>query len=862
MRKFRYLVLGGIGNKILNLILAAVILTAGVFMAVSTYQSRTLSGLAAETNVRQKEAISAITDDIMNQVVNDNMTRFTTLEAMIYDEMFRGLQTRVEMLADFAERIYENPQLYGPMPFSGPDPERHGEVTAQVFYAENTSGNLDERFGLAANMSDLMISLYGASDLTNSCFIGLPEGGFLIVDDRSGVKFQADGTVKSYDPRTRPWYTQALREGGLIFTDVETDAFTGDIGIVCAKPVYVNGKLQAVVGSDLFLSSMQEAVQASEENGGFVCVVNSQGHITFSPMNEGSFAVVGKGRATDLRQSENRELGEIVRTAMMQETGVRKAEVNGKNYFIAGAPLATVGWAMLSVFDEEQISQPSALLQESYEQIEKDAVGVYRGKSAKSRQTIIILMLFVILIISMTAIQLGRRIVSPLNMMVKRMAALKEGNLEFKMEDIYRTGDEVEELASSFASLSHKTVQYVEEVKKITAEKERIGSELSMARRIQAAMLPGIFPPYPDRSEFDIYAVMDPAKEVGGDFYDFFLIDDDHLCMVMADVSGKGVPAALFMMASKIIIQSCAMLGVSAGQILTKANEAISSNNQEEMFVTVWLGILQISTGKITAANAGHEYPVLMKAGGQFELVKDRHGFVIGGMAGMKYREYELQLEPGAKLFVYTDGVPEATDAEQKMFGTDRMLAALNEDTGAEPRQILQNVRKAVDAFVKDAEQFDDITMLCMEYRGMEVMKKETDRNTMTVAADVSHLAAVQKFIEEKLMEADASMKAVTQTGIAVEEVFVNIAQYAYAPRTGMVEIHVEIDEEARMACITFRDEGVPYNPLAKEDPDITLPAGEREVGGLGIFMTKKLMDDVSYEFKDRQNVLTLKKKI
>ena len=243
-------------------------------------------------------------------------------------------------------------------------------------------------------------------------------------------------------------------------------------------------------------------------------------------------------------------------------------------------------------------------------------------------------------------------------------------------------------------------------------------TELHTATRIQEAMLPNIFPPFPDRMEFDLYATMDPAREVGGDFYDFFLIDDDHLCLVMADVSGKGVPAALFMMASKIILANNAKMGKSPAEILTDTNAAICSNNREEMFVTVWLGILEISTGKLTAANAGHEYPVLKRAGGQFELIKDKHGLVIGGMEGVRYRQYELWLEPGAKLFLYTDGVPEATDADNTLFGTERMLAALNTEPEAAPERILKNERAAVDGFVKGAEQFDDLTMLCLEYKG------------------------------------------------------------------------------------------------------------------------------------------------
>ena len=282
------------------------------------------------------------------------------------------------------------------------------------------------------------------------------------------------------------------------------------------------------------------------------------------------------------------------------------------------------------------------------------------------------------------------------------------------------TGDEIEKLYLTMKTMESDLGDYVQNLTRVTAEKERIGTELSLATKIQAAMMPHIFPAFPGRPEFDIYASMDPVKEVGGDFYDFFLVDDDHLCMVMADVSGKGIPAALFMMASKIILQSCAMLGQSPAEILAKTNDAICSNNQEEMFVTVWLGILEISTGKLTAANAGHEYPVLKKGSGGFEILKDKHGLVIGAMDGMRYREYEVWLEPGAKLFVYTDGVPEATNGDQELFGVERMLTALNGSADARPKEILENVRSAVDDFVKDAEQFDDITMLCMEYNGKD----------------------------------------------------------------------------------------------------------------------------------------------
>ena len=251
-------------------------------------------------------------------------------------------------------------------------------------------------------------------------------------------------------------------------------------------------------------------------------------------------------------------------------------------------------------------------------------------------------------------------------------------------------------------------------------EKERVTTELSLATRIQSSFLPKVFPPFPDRHEFDLYASMTPAREVGGDLYDFFLIDEDHLCLVIGDVSGKGVPASLFMMLSSALIHHVAMHELSPAKILTSVNEEICSRNPEEMFVTVWLGILEISTGILTAASAGHEFPAMKKPDGSFELIRDKHGFVLGGMEGIRYRDYTLQLEPGSRFFVYTDGVPEATDANKNMYGTERMLEALRQKQDGTPQEILSAVSQSVKNFVGPTEQFDDLTMLCLEYRGSD----------------------------------------------------------------------------------------------------------------------------------------------
>ena len=251
-------------------------------------------------------------------------------------------------------------------------------------------------------------------------------------------------------------------------------------------------------------------------------------------------------------------------------------------------------------------------------------------------------------------------------------------------------------------------------------ERERMIRELSLAKEIQRSSLPNVFPPFPDRKEIDLYALMDPARDVGGDFYDFYFLDEDHLCLLIADVSGKGIPAAMFMMVAKRILEDYARMQLSVSAILEKTNETLVNSNQAEMFVTVWLGVLEVSTGILTAASAGHEYPIIKKKNGLFELYRDRHGLVIGGLPGVRYTEYSLRLEPGSKLFVYTDGVPEATAGNGEMFGLERTVAALNTCAEDGPEEILKKMRGMVDDFVGDAEQFDDLTMLCLEYRGPE----------------------------------------------------------------------------------------------------------------------------------------------
>lgn len=314
-----------------------------------------------------------------------------------------------------------------------------------------------------------------------------------------------------------------------------------------------------------------------------------------------------------------------------------------------------------------------------------------------------------------------RNLIAPLIHIRNNVRDFAVNNVQItdNLEDI-RTGDELEDLAVSVNTMEKDIVTYIDNIQAITAEKERISAELNVATKIQADMLPRIFPAFPDRGEFDIFATMDPAKEVGGDFYDFFLIDEDHLAMVMADVSGKGVPAALFMVIAKTLIKNRTLTGsvLSPAAILSDVNSQLCEGNDAELFVTVWFGILEISTGKGIASNAGHEYPALKRAHGKYELVKYRHSPAIAIMDGIKFEEHEFELHPGDSFFVYADGVTEATSAQKELFGTYRMLSALNREPDASTEKMLINVKQSIDNFVGDAGQFDDITMMSFKYLG------------------------------------------------------------------------------------------------------------------------------------------------
>ena len=441
-----------------------------------------------------------------------------------------------------------------------------------------------------------------------------------------------------------------------------------------------------------------------------------------------------------------------------------------------------------------------------------------------------------------------RVIINNLEKINDTLARITQGDLNVTVD--VRSSKEFSSLSDDINSTVSTLKRYIQEAA------ARIDKELEYAKQIQLSALPTNFP---DNEEFGIYAQMIAAKEVGGDFYDFYKLSDTTVAFLAADVSGKGIPAAMFMMTAKTIIKDLAERGLAVNDIFTQANEKFCENNESGMFVTAWMGILDLTTGNVQFANAGHNPPLLKRADGTFEYLKTRAGFVLAGMEGIKYRIGEITLNPGDRIFLYTDGVPEATNTENKLYGEDRLLTFMNQNASMEATELLPALKANIDEFVGEAPQFDDITMLMFDYKPKEGGEHMTNK---TFPAKTESLSDVLSYVEETLEQFECPMKIQTALCVAIEEVFVNVAHYAYPESAGDMTLHIGFDEKTHAITFRMTDKGIPFDPLQKPDPDITLAAEEREIGGLGIFIAKKTMDSISYAYENGENILTMIKNI
>lgn len=860
MRDFLFKIVGGIRRRIFILILVIMILMTVAFAALLGSLKESFYFSVSLSSAVQSISLAEVAGEVMESMIENDMKTQAMLESLVIDDMFKQLGGHVILLEDYVSEVFAETDSFEGRQILTPDKFRPGTMSSQFLIAPDASladPMVKRDLAVFGELTGFMESLARTGWL-NSCIVSTPSGITIITDNTPEFKVNEYGPIP-YDGRTRAWYIKAVETGALCFTDVEQDYFTDNIGVVCACPIYIDGHLAAVVAADLFLDKLENTFADLEDENGFVFVINQNGQVIYSPKQSGILKTQVSEDAVDLR-SPGSGLSAFITGVLEGRTDTMSVDVEGTDYYMSGSLMPTLGWAVITVED-------SAVVHEPMDALEKRVVNAMMQSTGSLETMVNTIMRIGLLILSaiflggcVVALIISAHITKPIRMMTGKLKSLKGNDLDFVMEKTYRTHDEIEVLAGAFEELSQRTKLYIQEITQITSEKERIGAELNVATQIQADMLPSIFPPYPDQTEFDLFATMTPAKEVGGDFYDFFMTDENHIALVMADVSGKGVPAALFMVIAKTILKNRAMLGGTPSEILKDVNEQLCGGDKTQLFVTIWLAIIDIRTGKGVAANAGHEHPALSRNGGPFKLVKYRHSPVIGMMDDIDFPEHEFQLDPGDTLFVYTDGVTEANDAEGRLFGDDRLVEALNSNPDVTPEGVIENVRAGIRGFVAGAEQFDDITMLCFKFKGPD---KFLNTDELEVAADSRQLDTVLSFIDDHLKEVGCPTETQTNIDIAVEEIFVNIAHYAYRDMSpGKAWIKIGFDRNPLVMNLRFIDTGKPFDPVAKPEPDVTLKAEDRRIGGLGIYMVKKSMDSMEYERLGVRNVLTMTKRI
>ena len=827
---------------VLVLCVAALVLT-GVLWAGSLLALR-------DTVLRDSQDLGGSAADASGGALLDqmeqNLYKGAQSEAAVVDEKLERYAAYVRDFAFYAQRLYEEPEAYVPKQVLPPDAASQYTYTMQLVMRDETVDRraVDDEVRLLANLVHMWQPVM-TDDRENIASIYLcTESGFMInYDERSDLTPDYFGYEQSV------WYQLARDAGDVIFTVPYMDTFGRGLMLTCTAPIHDGaGRFAGVVCIDMMVEDLCRSVlDISFGEGSYGFLVDGAGYIIVSPQMDydGTFENV---------RSQSCLAHEASGSIMSGQAGV--TPTSGGLYY-AYAPIDAANWTLVIHVPEDMVTAPAEDVRANIT-ARTDATAGTMEESIR-RTGLISLVVFALIVGAVVLLSGGfsRRLTKPLLALRADVEHISGGDLDHQAA--VQQNDEIGDLAKTFNTMAASLRRHIQDLTTITAEKERIGAELDIARHIQSAMLPCIFPPFPDRKEFDIFASMAPAKEVGGDFYDFFMVDDSHLAVVMADVSGKGVPAALFMVIGKTLIKDHTTPGRDLGEVVMEVNRLLCEGNGEEMFITAFEGVLDLTTGQFDFVNAGHEAPFIRRGDGPYAPYKIRPGFVLAGMEGTRYKMGTMTLQPGDRLFLYTDGVTEATSGASELYGSERLEAVLNANADAAPGALLPAVKADIDNFVGDAPQFDDITMLGLQFK--ETTPGE-DPTEMTVDALIENIPAVTDFINGHLSALGCPPKAQSQIDVAVDEIFGNIAHYAYAPATGRATVRVEAAEDPRSVTVIFSDRGRPYDPLAAEDPDVTLSAEERQVGGLGVFMVKRIMDEVKYEYRDGQNILTVRKKI
>lgn len=466
----------------------------------------------------------------------------------------------------------------------------------------------------------------------------------------------------------------------------------------------------------------------------------------------------------------------------------------------------------------------------------------------------IVLLLIGFIIPTLLYFSMNRYIINPIAKLTSIAHKISNG------EDVNIRIEKPEE----FAQLASTYDKMTKNIKSITQERAKINSELSIAKSIQASSLPNVFPPFPDKTEFDIFASMEPAKEVGGDFYDFYFINDTKFMFLIADVSGKGVPAALFMMTVKTLINNLSQTNDNPKELVENINRKICETNKEGFFVTMLAGIADINTGELNIINCGHNLPLIKRQDGSYEYLKINSNIPLGVFDNAEFEIYNTVLNSGDIIYTYTDGVTESTNSNGEMYGEQRLYEYLNNIQETEPIIIEEKIKNTIQNYTDSAPQSDDITMLIFKYNGstntginMGVNIEANNMKTFSQLVTQENYKLFYTWLHNACQEWNVNEDLANKLDMCAEEIFANVAFYAYPEKQGMID--VSLNKSDNNIILEFKDKGIEYNPLEKPDPDITLPPEERPIGGLGIYMVKSLADEIYYKRENNNNILTLK---
>ena len=846
--------------KMTRLMLGMVLTAMALAGAVGVCALSGMRNIMEESSRGLGEGAAGDAEKALEEMAIENLRAVSGERAAYIEEKFTEVERYVHGIAAQAQMIYEHPENYPDretaLPVKGSD-----ELAAQLLWSERLAAR-DNAEGMPSgteeiwklgNLQDMLVQYNANSDMVSSAYLATISGWMIQADYIAYSKYtEAGDRPDFYEAGDRQWYRRALiaGEGETVYSDVIRDIHQGRDCIVCAQPVYLDGETVAVAGVGSYLDTVEEAVlRTTIGESGYAFLVDQEGKVVISPKTEGET----KASAKDLRNGENAGLAELAAGMAAGESGAGRLTVDGREVYLAYAPLGNPGWSFVTVMDVEEVIEPAAGMEQ---RILKNTREVSKAQEQAARKALFFFILTAMAAASMTvpvSMLSAGRITEPVRRLTKDVAEIDGEHLGHRV--FIRTGDEIEALGHSFNRMREQLEDYIGKLAAVTAEKERIRTEIQVASRLQADMLPDAAGAFADKTEFMLDASMTPAKGVGGDFYDFFLLDRDHLALVMADVSGKGVPAALFMVAARTLIR----IGISAcrgnakegalAEAMAEVNGSLCGNNKNDMFVTAWVGILNLSTGVLRFVNAGHCPPVILKKEGSCAYEKRMGGFVLAGMEGSGYREYGLTLQAGDTLFLYTDGVTEASDRERRLFGEERLLRTAQRASGNVPTDFLRRIWADIQVFQGEEEQFDDITMLALQYSGGRHREK-------TGKPQIEHTGEFAGFVRESLSQFGIPRKTAARMEIAFDELFSNICRYSGAGKVS-VEVGVQTPERGkREAVLSFEDDGVPFNPLECPEPDIKEPIRRRKEGGLGIYLVKRQMDRLEYQYSGGKNRL------